>query len=91
MGVSGILKENNMKVQAIKCKLCGETIYSRARHDFKWCSCHTIFIDGGFDYMRCGGEPENIESVEVDIGPVTVLELYKDWNEGIDRFGRITG
>lgn len=78
-----------MKIHAIKCKLCGETIYSRAQHDFHWCSCHTIFIDGGFSYMRCGGQSENIENVVIEVD-ATIPQLYKDWNEGIDRFGRIS-
>ena len=43
-----------------KCKLCGDIIESVYRHDFKWCSCHSIFVDGGKDYIRRGGKIENI-------------------------------
>lgn len=42
-------------IYGIKCKKCGSLIYSYHRHDFKWCSCKTIFIDGGDNYLRCGG------------------------------------
>ena len=39
---------------AIKCNHCGDVIESKYRHDFKWCSCKTVFIDGGLDYTRVG-------------------------------------
>ena len=32
---------------AIQCKKCLETIESKHRHDFKYCSCRTVGIDGG--------------------------------------------
>lgn len=45
----------------IQCKLCKDIIQSTYRHDFKWCSCKSIYIDGGSDYTRIGGYLENIE------------------------------
>jgi len=42
-----------------KCKLCGDIIESKFRHDFVWCRCESIFVDGGLDYLRRGGEPAN--------------------------------
>ena len=78
-----------MKVKAITCSECGDTIYSRARHDMRWCSCGRLFVDGGFDYLRLGGpaiEEIAVEDVEVD---ATEEELYNDWNEKVDKFGRI--
>ena len=32
---------------AIQCKKCSETIQSKHVHDFKFCSCGTVGIDGG--------------------------------------------
>ena len=34
---------------AIYCKKCLETIESKHRHDFKYCSCNAVGIDGGID------------------------------------------
>ena len=34
------------------CLSCNEEIISEYRHDFKWCSCHTIAVDGGLAYIR---------------------------------------
>lgn len=35
-------------------------------HDFRWCPCNTIFVDGGKHYLRVGGEPANYEIVQLD-------------------------
>lgn len=54
---------------AVECAKCGDIIESKHRHDFKFCSCKAIFVDGGLDYQRYGGYAENIldrcEYVEV--------------------------
>ena len=44
-----------IKRNAAKCKLCGDVIESKYRHDFVQCQCGEIFVDGGFDYIRQGG------------------------------------
>jgi len=38
----------------IRCKKCGDVIESESVHDFKWCKCGTVFVDGGHDYLRRG-------------------------------------
>ena len=38
-----------------KCSKCGEFLVSVHRHDFRACRCDESFVDGGFDYQRCGG------------------------------------
>jgi len=76
-----------VKVTAIKCGVCSDTIYSRTQHDFRWCSCENVAIDGGLDYTKiCGSD---YTMVEVDIGPLTVIDLHKDWNKRIDKLGLI--
>lgn len=37
---------------AIKCNHCGEVIESKSVHDFKWCSCGTVAVDGGLCYAK---------------------------------------
>lgn len=45
----------------IKCAKCGDIIESLHRHDFKWCSCRSVAVDGGQDYQRvCFEFPENV-------------------------------
>ena len=38
----------------IRCKHCGDIIESKTVHDFKYCSCGAVFVDGGHDYLRRG-------------------------------------
>jgi hypothetical protein len=47
---------------AIQCKKCLETIESKHIHDFKYCSCKAVGIDGGMsDGNRILGSPLDIE------------------------------
>lgn len=48
----------------LKCKKCGDIIESKHRHDFKWCKCHSCYIDGGNEYLRVGGNEENYEIID---------------------------
>lgn len=45
-----------MKLNAVKCNVCGVTIISWHRHDFVRCGCTfddtAVWVDGGFDYQR---------------------------------------
>lgn len=41
-------------VNKVRCKKCNDIIESKYNHDFKKCSCGSIFIDGGTDYQRYG-------------------------------------
>lgn len=39
----------------IICNCCGDIIRSTNRHDFKWCYCGAVAVDGGSWYLkRCG-------------------------------------
>lgn len=43
---------SEVKVFGIECPLCKEHIWSRHRHDFRYCGCGYCAIDGGRDYMK---------------------------------------
>lgn len=41
----------------IQCLECKTVLVSFHRHDFKKCGCsNKTFVDGGSDYLRCGGK-----------------------------------
>ena len=44
--------EEHIEVNAVKCLLCGDIIESMYRHDFKWCRCRNVAVDGGHDYVK---------------------------------------
>jgi len=84
-----------MKVSAIKCPICKDIVFSRARHDYRSCTCGYCAIDGGFSYKKVswgspashgGGEPPIDLDIEVD---ATQQELFDDWNHRKDKYGLI--
>ena len=46
-----------------RCRKCDHTITSTFRHHFASCKCGAIFVDGGLDYQRYGGNPEDFEDL----------------------------
>ena len=76
-----------MKLIAVKCKTCGDVIYSRANHDFRRCTCGDTAIDGGQSgHYRIGGS--NWEHADLDLD-VTLKDLYIDWNTNANKLGLI--
>jgi hypothetical protein len=47
----------------IRCLNCKDIIESTHRHDFKFCPCGSVFVDGGLVYQRYGGEMSSIEDL----------------------------
>ena len=77
-----------VKVITITCPKCGDEIYSRARHDYRKCSCGEIGIDGGFDYTKVAFQDEIPEQRQKMV-KATKEELFKDWNTYGDKYGKI--
>jgi len=51
-----------------KCRKCGDEIESRSVHDFVYCSCGAIFVDGGREYLRRGGASlDDIEDTSIEV------------------------
>ena len=60
-----MLKSNDLfnkkiLVNKIQCKKCKDIIESKHVHDFKWCICKSIAVDGGLEYLRRVGSLEDI-------------------------------
>jgi len=36
----------------VRCKHCGDVIESKHRHDFVWCKCGKVAVDGGKSYLK---------------------------------------
>ena len=49
----------------IRCKHCGDVIESETTHDFKFCSCGKVAIDGGHSYLKRSGNPDDWEELSV--------------------------
>ena len=40
----------------IRCKKCGDEPFSAHRHDFKYCKCGAVAVDGGMEYLKRVGD-----------------------------------
>jgi tRNA(Ile2) C34 agmatinyltransferase TiaS len=58
-----------------QCRKCGDIIESTHSHDFKWCKCGSIAVDGGKSYLRRVGDLENI----IEISESHSEEYEADW------------
>ncbi len=47
----------------IRCKHCKDIIESKSVHDFKFCSCGKVAVDGGYEYLRRCGHPNDWEEL----------------------------
>ena len=84
---------------SIKCNLCGDTIESTHVHDFKWCKCGKVAVDGGREYLkRVYNNPADIEDLSQS-RKLTIAEfkslleshrkqvdLYSKTGAGLDRY-----
>lgn len=39
-------------INKIRCNHCGDEIESAYTHDFKFCKCGTVAVDGGRSYLK---------------------------------------
>lgn len=52
-------------INKIRCNKCGDEIESTNTHDFKFCKCGAVAVDGGKDYLRRVGYREDWEELSV--------------------------
>lgn len=75
-------------VTCLTCPNCGYTVFSRARHDMRSCSCKQSHIDGGFDYVKFGFKGDEPKRIQIAVD-ASRRELYDDWNQRTDLYGVI--
>lgn len=58
--------EEVIKVNRVKCLICNDIIESKHRHDFVYCTCGNVAVDGGRDYLRrVTDDPSNVEELSI--------------------------
>lgn len=55
-------------ISMAQCKKCKVVLISAHRHDYRTCKCGAIMLDGGRDYIRSGGDPEDINLLTITLG-----------------------
>lgn len=63
-----------------RCSHCGDEVESTHRHDFKWCRCGKLGVDGGHDYIR------RIGSLGQDTSIVAIREMDDPEADGALNF-----
>lgn len=58
-------KKEEIISNKIKCKKCGNIIESKSTNDYKRCSCETVAIDGGKDYLKRIDNEEDYEEMSI--------------------------
>ena len=46
------MDEKKIKKNCIKCNYCGDIIESKSVHDFVFCKCGKVAVDGGHEYLK---------------------------------------
>ena len=55
------VERRKIKRNRIRCKRCDDIIESRSIHDYQFCKCKAVSIDGGKDYQLIGWASGNSE------------------------------
>ena len=63
----------------VRCLACNDVIRSRNQHDFVWCSCKNVAVDGGSWYLRRVGGQQGYEELS---------EVYNDMEEELSEKSR---
>lgn len=53
-----------------KCKICNDVVQSNNQHDFVTCKCGKIAVDGGSQYLKRMGNPNDIEEMFVNYNDI---------------------
>jgi hypothetical protein len=59
-----------------QCRLCGDIIESKHRHDFVRCGCGSIFTDGGKEYIRRGAN--SFDDI-IDMSETYMEDYESEW------------
>lgn len=63
--LKGLVPKQRIIRNSIRCRKCNDVIESKHVHDFVPCSCGAVFVDGGHDYQRLGGFPDEWENLSI--------------------------
>lgn len=73
-----------MKINVLTCLDCQDRLISYHRHDFKRCSCGASFLDGGFDYIRYGGNNVVLEEKNIKDMRDLISSTFQ-WTQNYDE------
>lgn len=78
-----------MLINAVECKECATTVYSRTSDDVRSCSCGRVVVMGGqrhFKYDVYTNPNYEVKKINIE---ANMDELYFDWHSMEDKYGFI--
>lgn len=70
----------------VRCNKCGDEPYSAHRHDYVSCKCGAVAVDGGMEYLRRSGNPEDYTEMSMSMDD----DILKDCVEAV-KWAKNTG
>lgn len=55
-----------MDINAVYVKKTKEILYSRSRNDFRWCEYNRVGVNGGLEYFKVVGDPDEYIEIHLD-------------------------
>ena len=71
------MQTSKIILNAVYCIKCKEVVESTHRHDFRYCSCGAVAVDGGKAYLRRVGDIYGCVDVSLYEGKEDVLNEYR--------------
>lgn len=68
----------------VRCNLCGDTPYSSNRHDFRYCKCGHIAVDGGSAYLRRVGSLTGYTEMSIELPSELVNDMIAACTKAIE-------
>lgn len=67
----------------VECLKCGDTPYSTHRHDFRYCKCGSVAVDGGQEYLRRVGNIGGYKELSIRMEETHLVKLVEavQWAE----------
>lgn len=69
-----LLQAGEWRINRVRCNKCEDIITSNNRHDFNYCKCNNIAVDGGSWYLKRVGDIRDDSYEELS-------EKYEDLDE----------
>jgi len=80
--------EQVIAINRIQCTKCKDIIVSEYGHDFKYCKCGWVAVDGGHNYLRrCGDIDNYIELSEYGYRVRVITDSMKDMYRDMEKRG----
>lgn len=72
-------------LNAVRCNKCNKTIFSWSVHQLSSCTCGSVLVDGGFDYLKRIGS--NYTELNQEDIPIEVIREDFTWGQNYTKEG----